>query len=297
MWIQKCIESLLLSEIPSRIIVVDNDSKDNTVHLLRSHYSSKIDLIVVGENLGFGQANNIGIKKAINESASHIFLLNQDAFVEPNTLGELLKVMLGNKILGIVSPIHLNGTGKALDYNFYNYFLKSEIGHLVNSILLRGKIDQEFITTKFVNAAAWLISRECLAKVGGFDQLFFHYGEDRNFAHRVIFRGFQIGIVTNSRIFHDRESRSELSARKLSQRIEFDLMNFKIDASNIRRTNIHLFITKRILRYFVLMLLSVLRFKFLDLKYNAKMMYAIIKVYPQIMQSRKRSFKGSLQYY
>ena len=62
-------------------------------------------------------------------------------------------------------------------------------------------------------AAHWLISRDCLLKVGGFSPIFPHYGEDNNYAERTIFHGFKIGIVPGAIAIHDREYR-EISAEK-----------------------------------------------------------------------------------
>ena len=61
--------------------------------------------------------------------------------------------------------------------------------------------------TEFVMAAHWLISKECLKKVGGFSPTFPHYGEDNNYIQRILYHGFKIGIVTNTRCVHDREAR------------------------------------------------------------------------------------------
>jgi hypothetical protein len=58
-----------------------------------------------------------------------------------------------------------------------------------------------------VMAAHWLISRECLLKVGGFSPSFVHYGEDDNYASRAIFHGFKVGIVPKACGIHDRENR------------------------------------------------------------------------------------------
>ena len=65
------------------------------------------------------------------------------------------------------------------------------------------------IEVPFVNAAIWLISRKCIEKVGGFSPMFFHYCEDNNFVSRMIYHKLKIGIVTNSKGFHDREFRTE----------------------------------------------------------------------------------------
>jgi GT2 family glycosyltransferase len=56
----------------------------------------------------------------------------------------------------------------------------------------------------FVNAATWLVSKECFQKTGYFEPIFNHYGEDRNFCDRVHYHKFKIGIVKNASICHDR---------------------------------------------------------------------------------------------
>ena len=60
----------------------------------------------------------------------------------------------------------------------------------------------------FVNAAAWLISKDCLSVIGGFDPLFFHYGEDENYCQRARFHNIKIGIANFALIKHDREKRN-----------------------------------------------------------------------------------------
>jgi GT2 family glycosyltransferase len=59
----------------------------------------------------------------------------------------------------------------------------------------------------FVNAAAWMMTRECVEKVGGFSPSFFHYGEDDNYTQRLQFHKLKLGVLPTSRIYHDREQR------------------------------------------------------------------------------------------
>ncbi|MCX5900139.1 MAG: glycosyltransferase, partial [Proteobacteria bacterium] len=54
----------------------------------------------------------------------------------------------------------------------------------------------------FVNAAAWLMRRSLLETVGGFDPIFFMYGEDNDYCVRARHHGFKIGITPEARIFH-----------------------------------------------------------------------------------------------
>ena len=60
---------------------------------------------------------------------------------------------------------------------------------------------------KFVNAAAWLISRNCIETVGGFNPLFFLYGEDNDYLTRVKYHKFKVGVYPDANIYHDREDR------------------------------------------------------------------------------------------
>lgn len=192
-WIDKNISSLLASGYPVHIIAVDNKSTDNSVALLRQY--PQVEVIETGANLGFGKANNIGMKKALDEGADYLFLLNQDAWVFEDTIGKLVDVMqMGTKKTGIVSPMHYQADGKTLDGAFRTYFNRSIPLHLTESLWWSG----------FVNAAAWILSRECVEKVGYFEPLFGHYGEDRNYCDRVIYHGFHIIIERNAKIVHDR---------------------------------------------------------------------------------------------
>ena len=131
-----------------------------------------------------------------------MFLLNQDAWIEVDTLDKLIKSFHKKKNIGIVSPIHMNGAGIALDKNFSIYMSSSFI-----SDAYLGKLQPEYFVD-YVNAAAWMINSQCLKKVGGFDTLLFtHYGEDNNYCQRLKYHKFKILINTQSIIYHDREKR------------------------------------------------------------------------------------------
>lgn len=201
-WIDQCLVSLK----GYKVIIVDNNSQDNTKEFIRSNYSN-VTLLEQVENLGFGQANNIGISFALKAGAEHIFLLNQDAYLKESSLDVLISFQKINNEYGILSPIHLNGSGNRLDKQFSHYLNYSGNKDFFSDYVLNKKRSNVY-QVPFVNAAGWLLSKECIEKVGGFDPMFFHYGEDDNYCQRVIYHGFKIGVVPNSIIFHDRENRS-----------------------------------------------------------------------------------------
>ena len=204
-WIDKCLTSLLLSDYKVKIIVIDNLSTDGTPEYISKNFSH-VHLIKSKENVGFGKANNIGIIKACQDGSDYFFLLNQDAWVENDTIRKLVTHLHKSPEYGLISPMHLNGEGTALDYNFSNYISPWACKNLYSDIFLNN-IKDEIYEIQFVNAAAWLISKECIEKVGGFSPVFFQYGEDDNYIHRVLYHGFKIGIYPLTRIFHDRENR------------------------------------------------------------------------------------------
>ncbi|WP_116787068.1 glycosyltransferase family 2 protein [Flavobacterium psychrotrophum] len=189
-WIDKNIQSLLASSYPVRIIAIDNQSTDNSVALLKQY--PEVQVIESDSNLGFGKANNIGMKLAIEQGADYLFLLNQDAWVFKDTVKSLVHKMEANTQLGLLSPMHYVANETDLDVSFSTY-LNRKSGDL-NRIPL----------VPFVNAAAWMLSSDCVKKVGYFEPLFGHYGEDRNYCDRVLYHKFLIGIDTDAKIVHDR---------------------------------------------------------------------------------------------
>src|SRR5690554_4518907 len=115
-WIKKCLDSC--RQYP--VIIVDNASTDETISYIENNFP-EIQLFPQPKNLGFGQANNLGIKYALAQGAEYVFLLNQDAYLHTECIETLIAVHKQNPEYGILSPIHLNGKGDRLDQNFSNY--------------------------------------------------------------------------------------------------------------------------------------------------------------------------------
>jgi GT2 family glycosyltransferase len=205
-WIDTCIQSLVSSNKKNEIIVIDNASWDGTQEIIRKKYSN-ISFIQNEKNLGFGQGNNVGIRKALTADTDYLFLLNQDAWVEEDTIEKLIEVAEQNPDYGIISPLHFNGKGDKLDYKFTKYILGGHNHALLPDIVLKQSGLPTSIEVQFVNAAAWLLPRKTIEIVGGFNPLFFHYGEDRDYINRVKFRGLKIGVCSQAKINHDRENR------------------------------------------------------------------------------------------
>lgn len=200
-WIDECLSNLINSSIPLTLIVVDNCSNDETVNHIKKNYK-EIILLEQKRNLGFGLANNIGISYATREKTDYFFLLNQDAFVEKDTIKDLVNAAYKNPQYGIISPIQLDYKGKLLETYFFKFMSNDKSRTFYSDFVLKNKLE-EIYNIDFVQAAAWFIPVTTIKKIGGFDPIFFHYGEDDNYCQRVLFHNLKIGVISNAYIRHD----------------------------------------------------------------------------------------------
>lgn len=198
-WVDRCISSVLHSQVKADVIVIDNGSSDGTLEHIRKKFPFVL-LYESHENLGFGKANNIGLKYAVKNNYDYIYLLNQDAWINEQTLGYLIDVMKKHSDYGIISPVQSNANG-GLDRNFAYCCPNGMLSDFFRNQL------KELYEVNEVMAAHWLVSRKCLETVGGFSPAFPHYGEDNNYIQRANFHGYKVGIATGNIVVHDRSCR------------------------------------------------------------------------------------------
>lgn len=204
-WIERCLGNLRSSSIKPDIFVVDNGSSDGTQNYIRVHFPEVL-FYQSKDNLGFGKANNIGLQYALVNGYDYSYLLNQDAWVFPNTLEKLIDISKRHPEYGILSPMQMEANMEHLDTNFKKNVCKWQSSpNLLDDLYLQKK--KEVIPVYSVMAAHWLVTSDCLMKTGGFSPSFPHYGEDDNYQHRAIYHGFKIGIVPSLQVVHDREKR------------------------------------------------------------------------------------------
>ena len=213
-WYDRCFTSLRESTIPVQTVVVDNASNDGTAEYIKEHYP-EIHLIESKENLGFGKANNIGMRYALDHGCDYVFLLNQDAWVEVDTLEKLVGIHQRHPEYGILSPIHLNAEKTGIEKGLVKYLDDRRVtDKALFEDLYFGRL-KEVYSTKYVNAAAWLLPRKTLETVGGFDPIFVHYGEDDNYLNRVKYHKMKTGICPTSVAVHDTVRRIDSTEKKV----------------------------------------------------------------------------------
>ena len=190
-WIVPCLNSIVESTLQSSVVIIDNNSSDDTLNLI---FQSNVDCHVIQSdiNLGFGKANNLGISYAMERGADFIFLINQDTLLGGMALETLYNSYCLDPSYSILSPMHYSNRAKVLDRQFSKYIgnLDSLNSHTINRV-------------DFINAAFWFVPVDTFKILGLFDPLFDHYGEDNDFINRLTFHGMKLGLVPK---FHAEEN-------------------------------------------------------------------------------------------
>lgn len=211
-WVDRCLNSLRNSTMPVDIFVIDNGSTDGSQKYIKNNFQ-EVFFTQSETNLGFGKANNIGLQYALDNNYDYVYLLNQDAWVMPDTIEKLINTQRNHPEYGVLSPMQLEANNERFDKIF--------------GLICSGQINNDFLNDLFFNhiktvyqvkdvmAAHWLISRTCIEKVGGFSPTFPHYGEDNNYNQRIYIKGLKVGIVPDAIAIHDRATREKTRERDM----------------------------------------------------------------------------------
>lgn len=187
-WAERCFTSLRKSSVPVKCYVIDNGSTDGSQEYIKKHFP-EVDFTQSEINLGFGKANNIGIEKAYKDGADFFYLMNQDAWLYPDSMEKMLEIYDNHpnpSEIGIISPIHVDGTEKHMDIFLDQYIAKNyEKTRMISDLYFQTL--KPYYEISFVNAAHWLLPKKTIETIGGFNPYFFHYGEDDEYVNRIHF--------------------------------------------------------------------------------------------------------------
>lgn len=212
-WAERCLGSVKRSNCPADIYIVDNGSCDGTQEYIRNNYPEAI-FIQNESNQGFGRANNLGLKYALDNGYDYVYLLNQDAWIFPDTIEKLIAVHNRHPEYGILSPMQCQANMHYMDSKFVTNVCNNIYrNQLINDLFFNKR--RSIYEVPNVMAAHWLISRECVIRVGGFSPTFPHYGEDDNYCDRAHYFNYKIGIAPEALGVHDRADRVETKQRRL----------------------------------------------------------------------------------
>jgi GT2 family glycosyltransferase len=240
-WIEACVDALLSTRYYNyRIVVVDNDSSDGSVDLLRSRYP-QILVIANQRNLGFSEGNNVGIQEALANGADYVVLLNPDTKVEPDWLQSLISVGEGERGVGILGAVQ-----QEYDSEEFNSWTKTAMRPYLEE-LKRPKEARGWIPVEWVEGACFAVKRGVFETVGLLDPIYFAFYEEIDFCRRAAVAGYEIALVPRSRIRHYRGGSWEANpAIKRERDYRCDRSQF-IYASTDPRSSMH----HNLRRYFI----------------------------------------------
>ncbi len=212
-FLDQCLRSVFkaLKNISSEVFVVDNNSLDGSISMLRKNFPD-VKLIRNDENYGFSRANNQAIKKAGGE---YILLLNPDTMVEEFTFEKCIRFMDEHKDAGALGVRLIDGKGRFLPESKRSlptpgvaFFKIFGLTRLFSKSKLFGKYNLGYLNPEETNkvdvipGAFMFLRMSALDKTGLLDENFFMYGEDIDLSYRLKKAGFSNYYYPGTTIIH-----------------------------------------------------------------------------------------------
>lgn len=220
--LKNCLQSLYskLGGISYEIIVVDNDSKDGSREYLYGLMETRRDTrcFFMDENLGFGRANNFGVKKC---RGKYILLLNSDTVIKNDVINKVIGWMKKNPSYAVASSNLYNvdgtvqGTGGYFptllrvfswmtiqDLPFIDLLIKPFHPMRSNSFFKGLSFYQRERDLDWVTGAFLMTTRSVFEDVGGFDEEFFMYMEEVELCYRIKRKGWKVKYLPYDGVIH-----------------------------------------------------------------------------------------------
>ena len=199
-FLEQCVASVqeALSNIDGEIIVVDNNSLDDSCEMMKTHFPN-VKLIENTTNLGFPKGNNIGVAHA---KGDYICILNPDTVVAEDTFEKVLAFAEKQKNIGIVGCKLIDGTGNFLPeckrgvptpfvaltkiFSLYKLFPKTA---LFNRYYAQHLSENETGKVGILVGAFMIMKRNLYQEIGGFDENCFMYSDDIDLSYMALKKG------------------------------------------------------------------------------------------------------------
>ena len=205
--LKNCLETVYRSTIPIdfEVIVVDNASRDGSREMLKDDFP-QVKLIENSENRGFGSANNQAMKIMSGEYA---LLLNSDTLLPRAAIGELFYFMESCPEAAMACGQLLNRDGSKQNSiaGFPNL-----LSLMTNTPLLEYLFPARYPSKRYHHAqaieidsgvgACLIVRKKAIDEVGMFDERYFFFFEETDWARQMKKMGWKIYFVPSARIFH-----------------------------------------------------------------------------------------------
>lgn len=202
----ECISSIQNGGVRCRkIVIVDNGSTDGSGSRFRSYFEDEENVRIVenGSNRGFAAGANTGIREALKDRTEFVFLLNDDATLDSNCLGELAKVMGSSEEYGLAGPAILYHGARHKIWQGGGVFSYPRAGIVVpDKNKLYAEVTKDHNDVSFLSGCALLVKSVVFATIGMLDEDYFMYGEDTDFCLRARKAGIRLVYVPKAVAYH-----------------------------------------------------------------------------------------------
>lgn len=205
-YIEQCLKALTALDYPDfSIVVVDNDSSDDSLRLVENHYPD-VQLIQNNSNLGYAAGNNVAIRQS---NKPFVAIVNPDVFVDPGWLLAQIDIMTADDTVGITGSKLCYPGGNVIQHaGGFVIYPRATTGH--HGLLEEDKGQWEKIEdVDYVIGAAWLIRRELLDLVGLLGEDYFLYFEDVDMCYRAQRAGYRVVYVPGATGIHVESAASQ----------------------------------------------------------------------------------------
>lgn len=208
-YLTRCVKSVYASDVNVNLIIVDNDSDDDSIAQINTIDAGghALEIVLNSDNKGFATAVNIG---AANATSDYIMLLNPDCEIHPHTVRKLIDEASQIDDLGVMGALVFNEDGteqrgcRRLEPTFVRSMVTAlRLGKYFQSVNLQFEdLPGAPISLDAVSGAAMLIKRETFDAINGMDEDYFLHVEDLDFCRRVREAGKKVYFTPNVSIFH-----------------------------------------------------------------------------------------------
>lgn len=209
---------LATSDLQTEVYVVDNASADDTPQAIAREFP-QVKLTACGQNLGFGAGNNLALRQAgffsdDTNTPRAAYLLNSDTITQPGATRALYDALMADAQVGLVGARLTYGDGSFQHGAFAFPGLRQLWVEFFPTPgrLIEGRFNGRYpralyeagqpFKVDFTLGATMMLKREVVAQTGGFDEAFFMYCEEIDWAWRIQRAGWEACCVPAAHVVH-----------------------------------------------------------------------------------------------
>ncbi|MGH0606915.1 glycosyltransferase family 2 protein [Bacillus mycoides] len=206
------IDTIKNYKIINNIVVVDNNSTNESYIKLKLYESSKIKVIKSEKNGGYAYGNNVGIKYAIEElNVDFIIISNPDVFFTEAVIEKVIEVGMSDNKIGLVAPTMVNSNGKNAVPAWKLPTLKDDIlisfeviRKLVGDPLLYNEgLSRDLNEVDVLPGSLFGARADVFKKIDYFDEDTFLYCEERILSYKLKSAGYRNILLGKLTYLHD----------------------------------------------------------------------------------------------